>query len=125
MDNLQLQGNTKVAPKQVKSLSHALEVLNDAAKDSSSEIKQMLNQDYRQLKGILSDVSPEMKSALGEIMDVSQESVVRAKNKAVETTRAAAEKVDGSAHKNPWYFIAGSAAAAGVLGFFLGRKTCK
>lgn len=125
MDNLQIQGNTKVVPKQVKSISHALEVLNDAAKDSSSDIKHMINQDYKQLKNILSETSPEVKSALREIVTASQESVTRAKDKVIETTKAAAEKVDETAHKNPWYFIAGSAVVGGILGFFLGRRIHK
>lgn len=36
MENLQIQGNTKAVPKQVKSISYVFEFLNAAAKDSLS-----------------------------------------------------------------------------------------
>lgn len=123
MENIQLQETEEMEPKKVKSISHALEVLNDAAKDSSSEIKQMINTDYKRLKETLAEIKPEVKGAFREMREASKESVVQAKDKVVETTKEAAGKVDETAHKHPWYFVGGSAALAGILGFFLGKKS--
>ncbi|MGK5086546.1 hypothetical protein WDW86_03230 [Bdellovibrionota bacterium FG-2] len=106
----------------VKSIQHALRVLNDAAKDSSDEIKQMVSRDYRHLKETFSDLKPELTSVVRELRDASGESISRVKNRIVETTRETSQKVDKSVHESPWRFIGGAAAVAALLGFFLGRK---
>jgi len=122
MENLQRLEPAKLEPKQMKSIRHAIEVLNDAARESSSEIKKMINQDYKQLKGTLVEAGPEVRDAFREMREASRESMVHAKDKVVETGKEAASQVNKTAHQHPWYFIGASATVAGILGFFLGRK---
>lgn len=106
----------------VKSIDHALRTLNEAAKDSSQEIKSLINQDYRKLKAVLSEVKPEVRGALKELGEVSQESILRAKDQVVDTTKEAVKVVDESVHKNPWTYIGGAAAIGALACFLLRRK---
>ena len=111
--------------RKVSSIGNALDVLDDAARESSAEIKQMISHDYRRLKEILSDVKPVAKSAISEISDASRDAAYEARDRAVKFTKETARQVDESVHENAWYYLAGSALVAGTLGFLLGRKTCK
>ena len=125
MEKLKTGDPANLEPKKVKSINHALEVLNVAAIDSSAEIKDMINKDYKRIKETLAEVKPEVKGALREMREVSKESIGEAKEKLLKTTKETAGKVDETAHRHPWYFVAGSAVAAGVMGFLLGKKTSK
>lgn len=107
----------------VKSLSHALEVLNGAADDSAEEIRRMINTDYNKLKNVLSEVKPNVRSAFGEVKEVTAETVSQAKDKVVTATKETAQKVDESVHKNPWIYLGGVATVSTLAGFLLGRKT--
>ena len=83
--------------KKSHSISETLKMLDDAAIESSSGIKQMGRESLAYL--------------------------AQAKDKVVETSKDAARKVDQSAHNNPWYYVGATAAVVGVTGFFLGRKS--
>jgi len=71
----------------VKSIEHALRILNNAAEDSAQEIQSMVNKDYKRLKRLINDINPEVKSALQEVKEVATESISQEKEKAIETTR--------------------------------------
>ncbi|MCB0355559.1 MAG: DUF883 domain-containing protein [Bdellovibrionales bacterium] len=98
---------------EIKSIEHALQTLNDAAKDSSREIKSMVDRDYRKLKSVLADVKPEVKHAFRELGDASQQQLSEVK-----------ETVDESVRKHPWLYVGGATAIAGLLGYVLGRRSC-
>ena len=98
-----------------QSISHALAILNDAAQDSSDEIRKMVNKDFRRIKETFSNLTPEIKGALREVRNASSESLTHLKD--------ASHQIDHSAHENPWIFVGTAAAVAGVMGFVLGRKT--
>ena len=106
----------------VKSISHALEVLNDAAKDSSSDIRNMLNRDYHRLRETLLDLKPELKSAFREMQEASSDSINRAKDQITESTKQTAQKMEESVSKHPWYYIGSIAALCYFFGYFSGRK---
>ncbi len=112
-------------PEHIKSIQHALSVLNDAAKDSSQEIKSMVSRDFKQLRETFSDLKPEIKGVVREIREASSESVTRVKDRIVDSSREVSQKVDQSVHNSPWAYIGGAAALAAIAGFFLGRKRSK
>lgn len=106
-----------------KSISHALDVLNEAAKDSSDEVKEMITTDVRRIKAAFEDLKPEVKGAIRELRDASATTIDQAKEKVLESAQAAARKVDTSAHENPWRYVGGTALLAALTGFILGRKS--
>lgn len=106
-----------------KTINQALHVLNEAAKDSSDEIRTMITKDYQKIKEALGEVKPEILRAVRELREASEEMIVKTKDKIIDTTHQAANRVDRSAHDNPWYFVGATAAVAGIFGFMLGRKS--
>jgi ElaB/YqjD/DUF883 family membrane-anchored ribosome-binding protein len=111
----------KLLPEKVKSIDHALKTLDEAAKDSTQEIRKMVLRDYARLKSILGDVRPEVGDALHEIGTASYESIQRAKENAVKSTKAVANSVDETVHASPWAFIGGAVGVGALLGFLIGR----
>ena len=107
----------------LKSLNHALEVLNDAAEDSSVEIRKMVNTDYRKLKKVLAEVKPEVEEVLSEFKAIATDSLAQTKETLVATTKHIAKNVDESVHLSPWVYLGGAAATSIVIGFLLGRKS--
>ncbi|MCB9027084.1 MAG: DUF883 family protein [Bdellovibrionaceae bacterium] len=97
---------------EVKSIQSALQILNDAAKESSNEIKLMMDRDYNKLKGVLTDLKPEVKHAFKEFGEASQEQL-----------KQAHETVKESVHEHPWIYIGGATVISGLLGYILGRKS--
>lgn len=112
----------KLNGQQPTSINHALQILNSAAKDSSEDIKEMIDKDYRFLKRAMSGASTGSKAAL-EFKEKAAERLSELKERALERGKVVAKTVDSSAHENPWYFIGGAAVVAGVLGFMMGRKS--
>lgn len=113
----------RVNSEKMKSISHALKLLNDAAEESADEIRSMVRSDYRRLKNVLAEVKPEVHSALSEIGGAVSESIGEAKERVVATTRETAHKVDESVHEHPWAYIGGAAAMFALVGFLLGRRS--
>lgn len=83
----------------MESIQQAVSVLNEAAHESTEELK----------------------GALREFGRTSLVSAVKARDQIVESSKIAAENVNSSAHNYPWAFIGGAA----LVGFLLGRKSNK
>lgn len=109
--------------KKASSINHALSVLNSAAEDSAEEIQRMVNKDYKKLKNLLSNITPEVKGALSEVKEATTHSLYQAKDQAIQATTDAAKKVDESAHKSPWAFIGFAAGVSALLGYLIGCKS--
>jgi len=107
----------------VKSVNHALRLLNKAAGDSSDEIKTMLSKDFSVLKNLLAEAKPTMKKSFNEIAEVTSESVSHMRDQVVDTTKEAARAIDKSAHDHPWYFVGGVAALSAIFTYSLLRKS--
>lgn len=95
----------------LRSINEALEVLNDAAEESADEIRKMVSSDYRKLKNALNSIQPEVRTAISD-----------AKDHITTITKDTAQRVDDSAHENPWTFIGAAAAVGAFAGFLLGRQ---
>ena len=107
----------------VKSIGHALELLNEAADDSVDEIKQMVSKDLEQGKEMFQGVTSEVSSVLQEVWSTSIDGIAFAQEKVVDGTKRVAKKVDESVHHSPWAYLLGTATAATLVGFALGRKS--
>jgi len=88
-------------------ISEALELLNDAAKEKKDE-----------LKGLMSNKYAHIKEVMNSGLEYSQEAIAQGKEKVMEL----ASDVDKRVHKDPWVYIAGTAAASLLVGYLMGSK---
>jgi ElaB/YqjD/DUF883 family membrane-anchored ribosome-binding protein len=84
--------NTKIA--------EALELLNEAAREKKDELKDLMANRY------------------SDIREAMTTNIVKGK----EQVMAIAGDVDERVHKDPWVYIAGTAAASLLLGYLMGSK---
>lgn len=105
----------------IKSIDHALHVLNDAAEESAHEIRGMMKKDFRKLKRLFADTGPEASEAFDELREATTESVARAKDRALQASKNVARQLDASAHRNPWAYIATASACSAVAGYLIAR----
>ena len=108
-----------------KNINQALDILNDAAKDSSDNLRAMIKTDYRRVREVLSDLNPSEPGKLAVLRDAAAEKLMELREGATASTKEAAVFVDRAAHKNPWAFVGGVAALTGLVGYVLGSKTTK
>lgn len=107
----------------VKSINEALSVLNNAARNSSDEVRSMLHKELKVVREALFEEFPETRSRLREIRDNSVESLLNARDRISDAAKKTASQVNQSAHDSPWYYIGGAALVATLLGFYFGKKT--
>jgi ElaB/YqjD/DUF883 family membrane-anchored ribosome-binding protein len=88
-------------------ISEALELLNEAAKDKRDELKGLMSNKY-------SHIRDAMTAGVGH----AQEAIVQGQEKVMEI----AGDVDQRVHKDPWVYLAGTAAASLLLGYLMGSK---
>jgi len=88
-------------------ISEALELLNEAAQEKKDELKGLMSNKY-------SHIREAMSAGIGQ----AQEALIQGKEKALEI----AGDVDQRVHKDPWVYIAGTAAASLLLGYLMGSK---
>jgi len=81
-------------------IGEALELLNEAAKEKKGELTDLMANRY------------------AHIREAMASSIVQGKEKAMEI----ANDVDQRVHKDPWVYIAGTAAASLLLGYLIGSR---
>lgn len=81
-------------------ISEALELLNEAAREKKDELKGLMANQY------------------SDIREAMSANLVQGKEKVM----AIASDVDERVHKDPWVYIAGTAAASLLLGYLMGAK---
>ena len=94
-----------------KRINEALELLNAAARDKKEELQAALANKYTDLSTVLGSITDQMKQRVASTYDAGKQKVVDV-----------ATDIDKSVHRNPWAYIGGTAAAALVMGFLLGRS---
>ncbi len=88
-------------------ISEALELLNEAAKEKRDE-----------LKGIIGNRYAHIQEAMAAGVEQGKEAIAQGRDKVIEI----ASDVDKRVHKDPWVYIAGTAAASLLLGYLMGSK---
>ena len=94
-----------------KRINEALELLNSVAREKKAELKSAMENKYTDLTSLMAAFSDQVKSRATDKYEAGRQKVVDV-----------AGDIDGSVHRNPWAYIGGTAAAALLLGFLLGRS---
>ena len=106
----------------VDSLNEALRLLDEAAQQSGSDVKQLIEEDYQHLKNTIEEISPKLKTAVGNMSSTAKRSVQNATEASSQFAKEQARQVDAHAHENPWAYVGGAALAGGLLGYFLAQS---
>lgn len=77
------------------------------------------------VRGQYNDIKSDVNSAWGELRSAAVRSLSQTREKILSEAKDAAERVDDSAHKNPWQFMAAAGAASVLTGYMLGRNSRK
>jgi len=94
-----------------KRINEALELLNAAARDKKEELQTALANKYTDLSSVFGSITDQMRQRVTSTYEAGKQKVVDV-----------ATDIDKSVHKNPWAYIGGTAAAALLFGFLLGRS---
>jgi len=94
-----------------KRIEEALAMLNAVARDHKAELQTAMENKYADLSSVVKAFTDKVKSQASEKFDDAKHEVGEI-----------ATGIDKSAHRNPWGYVGGAAAAGLVLGFLLGRS---
>ena len=103
-------------------LTDALKLLEETAKEKKAELTTLVSDKYSNLKETLSDSTHNVAEKLGDVKVKAAEAAARAREAGSEKAKEVAKTVDESIHRNPWPYVGGTAVAALLLGYILGRK---
>ncbi len=92
-------------------LNEALELLNEAAREKKGELQNILTDKYSHIREAMSHEAQKVKS-------MAQDVIVDGEKKIMETTA----RVDANVRKDPWPYVAGTAAVALLVGYLMGSK---
>ena len=98
--------------------TEALELLNEAAKEKRSEMKELMTDKYEHIKQAVLEGTTQGRKILDNAQHVSQETI----SEVEETIKKTVAKVDKSVRENPWPYIGGVAVVSLFLGCFMGSK---
>ena len=99
-------------------INEALELLNEAAKEKKDELKGLMANRFSHIREAMTAGVGHGKEIIKHTQDLTQEAIDQGKEKVKEI----AGDVDQRVHKDPWVYIAGTAAATLLLGYFMGSK---
>jgi len=99
----------------------ALKLLDHAAEQKKEELRAVMSDKYMHLKGLIVEDEPGLMKSLTIAKDHAFQGAVDFKDGSVDKIRGIAGGVDRNVHGNAWYYMAGTAGAGMVLGYFLGR----
>ena len=99
-------------------ISEALELLNEAAREKTDELKGLMGNKYAHIREVMTAGAEQGQDILKNAKNFAQEAIVDGQKKAKEI----AGDVDKRVHKDPWVYIAGAAAASLLLGYFMGSR---
>ncbi|MFH1983473.1 MAG: hypothetical protein ABIL58_16645 [Pseudomonadota bacterium] len=105
-----------------ESISAALKILEEAAKQKKDELKKIMSNKYKNLSSLFMENESSLKESLSTAKDHVFDAATHAKEAGVEKVSDMAREVDNGVHQSPWPFIAGSAMFGVLLGFILGRS---
>lgn len=103
-------------------LSEALRLLEEAAKQKKDDLKSVMADKYTNLKDFIVETEHSIAKSLSDAGKHAVNAATHAKDVSVEKAQEIAHDVDKSVHRNPWPYIAGTAAIGVLLGYILGRN---
>jgi len=105
-----------------ENIAEALKLLDEAAKQKKDELKHAMSDKYTHLKNVIAETEGGFVKSLSDAKKHAVEAAIHAKDVSVEKAREIAGDVDKHVHRNPWPYIAGTAAVGLLLGYILGRN---
>jgi ElaB/YqjD/DUF883 family membrane-anchored ribosome-binding protein len=103
-------------------ISEALKLLEEAAIQKKDELKSVLSDKYTHLRDVVMDTESSLVKSLAATRKQAIAAALEAKERGVEKAREIAGEVDQHVHRNPWQYIAGTAALGLLVGYLLGRN---
>ena len=103
-------------------IADALKLLEEAAREKKDELKHAMSDKYLHLKTAIVETEHGLVQSLSAAGKHAVDAATHARDVGVEKVREVAHDVDKSVHRNPWAYIAGTAAAGLLLGYMLGRN---
>ena len=104
-------------------IHEALELLEEAAKDTAVELWKVIKDQYPNLQKMLIDEIYYLRNSFDSIQEGTREKVNRFKAASERKVKAVASQVDDEVHHHSWLYIGGTAVSALLLGYILGRKS--
>lgn len=92
-------------------IREALELLNAVAADQRDDLREAISDRYSSLKDAVAEMGNSTQNRVSNIYATGKTKV-----------REAAHVVDDNVHSNAWLYIGGTAVAALLLGYVLGRS---
>lgn len=99
-------------------IMEAFELLNEAAKEKSHEMKELMSDRYSHIRQAVIDGTAQGKKLLDKAQIVAKDAFVEGRD-VVKKTAAEADK---RVREDPWPYLGGVAIAALILGYFMGSK---
>ena len=103
-------------------IADALKLLEEAAKQKKDELKSAMSDKYTHLRSVILGTESSLAQSLSDAKKHAIEAATHAKDVGIEKAREIAGDVDKHVHRNPWQYIAGTAAIGLLLGYILGRN---
>jgi len=108
--------------KSSENIAAALKLLEEAAKQKKDELRTLMSDKYKNLRGLIREDESSLMESLTTAKDHALEAASDVKEAGVEKAREIARDLDKSVHQNPWPYIAGSAVVGVLLACILGRS---
>lgn len=107
-----------MAQNKKEKIEGALQLLDEAAKETKEEISEMVREKYHHLEDSVARIEPAVRKNLKKISQQASETY----DEGLKVAKQKAQSLDKSIHESPWVYIAGTALAGVVVGYFLGKK---
>jgi ElaB/YqjD/DUF883 family membrane-anchored ribosome-binding protein len=106
----------------IGNITEALKLLEEAAKHKKDELMTAMSDKYTHLRSLTMGNGSTLIESLTTAKDRAIKAATHARDVSVEKARDVAHGLDQNVHRNPWAYLAGTAAVALVLGYVLGRS---
>lgn len=103
-------------------ISEALKLLEETAMQKKEELSSLMTDKYTHLKHVMLANEHTLVKSLTHAKENAIEAVSSAGEAGMEKAREFAHDANKHVHRNPWAYVAGTAAAGLLLGYILGRS---
>ncbi len=103
-------------------ITEALKLLESAAKMKKEELRNMIGDKYANLKNAIGATEQTLTDTLATARKKAMDAAQQAREIGVEKARQVGTELDQQVHTNPWPYIGGTAVAALLIGYILGRN---